>query len=223
MNTGRMPSVMTPVKSSGTIRLSRRAKSRATHWRIVKAAYERFCEYGYAGTTMVDISETAGVAVQTVYFIFHTKGALLSRAIDYAVMGDAEPAPPESQPWYQALVAVSDIEGAVRQLVDGVAGILARVAPINLVARTSGESEVDEVLAFHAAWQRDAYREILGILLGKASLRPGLTTERATDLLLFFLGDDAYQVLVVSCRWTPAAWADWTAAIVLEHLFDTGR
>jgi AcrR family transcriptional regulator len=36
---------------------------------------------------MAQIAEAAGVAVQKVYFAFHTKAALLSRAYDFAVMG----------------------------------------------------------------------------------------------------------------------------------------
>ena len=31
------------------------------------------------------------MAVQTVYFVFHTKAALLARAIDFAVMGRERP------------------------------------------------------------------------------------------------------------------------------------
>ena len=69
----------------------RRARARATQWRIVKAAFGLFCERGYSGTTMAQIAEAAGVAVQTVYFTFHTKAAVLSRAYDFAVMGEGEP------------------------------------------------------------------------------------------------------------------------------------
>jgi AcrR family transcriptional regulator len=46
----------------------------------VKAAFALFCEHGYTGTTMAHIAEAAGVAVQTVYFTFHTKAAVLPRA-----------------------------------------------------------------------------------------------------------------------------------------------
>jgi AcrR family transcriptional regulator len=57
------------------------------HWRVVEAAFALFSERGYAGATMAQIAEAAGVAVQTLYFAFHTKAALLSRANDFAVMG----------------------------------------------------------------------------------------------------------------------------------------
>ena len=38
------------------------------------------------------------MAVQTVYFVIHTKSDLLARAIDDAVMGKVSPRPPEEQP-----------------------------------------------------------------------------------------------------------------------------
>jgi AcrR family transcriptional regulator len=69
----------------------RRGRAKATHWRIVKAAYRLFCDQGYAGTSMARIAKAAGVAGQTVYFTFHTKAALLSRAYDFAVMREDEP------------------------------------------------------------------------------------------------------------------------------------
>ena len=51
----------------------RRAKAARTTARMVRAAHELFVERGYTGTRMVDVAERAGVAVQTVYFRFHTK------------------------------------------------------------------------------------------------------------------------------------------------------
>ena len=41
------------------------------------------------------------MAVQTVYFTFHTKSELLSRAYDFAVLGEGDPVPPEQTAWYQ--------------------------------------------------------------------------------------------------------------------------
>ena len=93
---------MSAVKRLAPAKTSRRERAKATQWRIVKAAYTLFCARGYAGTTMAQIAEAAGVAVQTVYFTFHTKSALLSRAYDFAVMGEDEPLGPDKQPWFGA-------------------------------------------------------------------------------------------------------------------------
>ena len=55
--------------------LTRRERSRATHWKNVEAAHRLFSTQGYAATTIAQVAEAAGVAVQTVYFVFHTKPA----------------------------------------------------------------------------------------------------------------------------------------------------
>src|SRR6476659_1591193 len=110
---------MSPVNPSAPDVPPRRARARATQWQIVKAAFALFCERGYIGTTMAQIAEAAGVAVQTVYFTFHTKAAVLSRAYDYAVSGEGEPILPWEQPWYREMVAAADVVESLGQLVSG--------------------------------------------------------------------------------------------------------
>src|SRR5207302_9831309 len=89
---------MSAVKRLAPAKLSRRERAKATQWRIVKAAYTFFCARGYAGTTMAEIAEAAGVAVQTVYLMFHSESALLIRASAFAVMGEAALIAPDKPP-----------------------------------------------------------------------------------------------------------------------------
>ena len=71
---------MDRVKPSTHSEPSGRRRARATRSRITKAASRLFGERGYSGTTMADIAAAAGVAVQTVYFVFHTKTEVLDSA-----------------------------------------------------------------------------------------------------------------------------------------------
>jgi AcrR family transcriptional regulator len=212
---------MPTAKRSGAAKLSRRDRAKATHWRVVKAAYTLFCERGYAATTMAQIAEAAGVAVQTVYFAFHTKAALLSRAYDFAVMGEDESLVPQKQPWYEAMRAEPDVTEALRHLVTGVGEITRRVTPLYLVARVAADRDADtaRVMAFHERWRVDGYREVLELLHAKAELRPGLGLKRATDVLLLFVGMDVYHVLVDNRRWSHQEWIDWTVSAVAEQVF----
>ena len=89
-----MPQMATVKTPAGAVRLSRRDRADATRLRIVKAAYDLFCERGYAGTMLADVAQRSGVAVATVRFVFHTKAELLSRVFDFAVMGEDGPLPP---------------------------------------------------------------------------------------------------------------------------------
>ncbi len=212
---------MSAVKRQPQALPTRRERAKATHWRIIKAAYESFCERGYAGTTMAHVAERAGVAVQTVYFVFHTKAELLSRAYDFAVMGEGEPRIPEEQEWYQAMAAEPDVAAALRHLIDGVSDIIRRVTPLYVVARASadGDEEISRVQTFHETWRADGYRAMLEVLLRKAPLRPGLNPERANHLLLLYAGPDVYHVLVDVYRWTHVDWVNWTVATIAEQVF----
>jgi AcrR family transcriptional regulator len=212
---------MPAVKQQTESRPTRRDRARATRLRITKAAYTLFCERGYVGTTMTDIAGAAGVAVQTVYFTFHTKSELLSRAYDFAVLGEADPLPPQQQPWYAKMTAERDIVPALRHAVEGVGKILTRATPLDTVVRASGASdpETAAVRARHEGWRAEGYRAMLDILSSKAKLRAGMRPELATQLLLFYLGMDAYRALVIDFGWAHKVWVDWTVATVAEQVF----
>lgn len=212
---------MSPVKRPPETKPTRANRARATRLRITKAAYTLFCERGYAGTTMADIAEAAGVAVQTVYFSFHTKSELLSRAYDFAVLGEDEPMPPEEQPWYARMVAEPNVTKALRHLVEGVGAILRRATPLDTVVRASAGSDSDtaRVRALHERWRAEGYRAMLEFLGAKSALRAGLNPERATQLLLLYLGADVYRVLVHDFGWTHDAWVDWTVATLAGEVF----
>jgi AcrR family transcriptional regulator len=212
---------MSRVKPSKPVAPTRRARAKATQWRIVKAAFTLFCERGYAGTTMAQIAEAAGVAVQTVYFIFHTKAAVLSRAYDFAVMGEGEPLLPWDQPWYREMVASDNVTDALRYLVSGVGDITRRLTPLHVVASGSavGDPEVAAVVDRHEKWRVEGYRDMVEILRAKAPLRADLTAERANDLLLLHVGMDVYHFLVDVSGWPHDEWVSWTREAVDYQLF----
>ena len=212
---------MSAVKGSGATKLSRRDRAKATQGRIVKAAYRLFCAQGYAGTTMAQIAEAAGVAVQSVYFTFHTKATLLSRAYDFAVMGEEEPQIPQLQAWYQAMTAEPDVTQSLRHFVTGVGEITRRVTPLALAAQVAADGDPDtaRVIAFHDGMQADAYREVVKLLGAKAALRPGLSLERGTDLLLLYAGTDVYHVMVEMRGWSHDEFLEWTAQTLADQLF----
>lgn len=212
---------MPPVNPAPPAGPPRRARARATQGRIARAALGLFCEHGYSGTTMAHIAEAAGVAVQTVYFTFHTKAAVLSRAYDLAVMGEGDPQVPWEQPWYREMAAAGDVAEALGRLVAGVGEITRRLTPLHVVAAGSAASdpEVAEVVDRHERWRAEGYRGMLEVLLAKAPLRAGLTPDRANDLLLLYAGMDAYHALVEVAGWPHDEWVAWTEAAIAHELF----
>jgi AcrR family transcriptional regulator len=214
---------MDPVKQPQPDRTQppRRERSRATRQRIAKAAFSLFCDRGYTGTTMADIAAAAGVAVQTVYFTFHTKTEVLNSTYELAVLGDGAPMPPQEQPWYRQAVAEPDVATAVRLVVEGTGEIVRRVAQLDLVVRTAAETDPEAELFLRRNEQMrvDGYREMIDVLCGKSGLRPSLTAERAADLMLLLVGPAAYRALVADRGWSQTEWVAGMSTILLEQLF----
>src|ERR1700750_2978268 len=97
---------------------SRREQAAETRERIIRAAIDVFGERGYTGARMADIGERAGVAVQTVYFTFHTKPELLQACYEYAVLGP-DRLPPHQQPFWARVAAAPDGRAALREFAIG--------------------------------------------------------------------------------------------------------
>ena len=71
----------------------RKRQAEQTRGEVLVAAMELFNTRGWAETTLADVAEAAGVAVETIYNGFGSKKQLVRDAMDAAVVGDAEPVP----------------------------------------------------------------------------------------------------------------------------------
>jgi AcrR family transcriptional regulator len=71
----------------------RKRQAEQTRSEVLVAAMQLFNTRGWAETTLADIAEAAGVAVETIYKGFRSKKQLVRDAMDAAVVGDADPVP----------------------------------------------------------------------------------------------------------------------------------
>ena len=198
---------------------TRRAKAAATRARMVKAAYELFCEDGFRATTMDAIAARAGVAVQTLYFTFHTKDELLQAVHEWTVLGD-DPTPPPLQAWYLAAAAEPDARRCLEVLVAGLVSIEARVAPMVPVFHAVSADPAGEVYSRAQQLRRKGFEDIVDMLTKKAPLRKGMTRRRACDLLFVLAGTESYRSFVIESGWTPKQWVNWVSATLARDLFD---
>jgi AcrR family transcriptional regulator len=207
---------MTSTKSKSQ---TRRERSLATRRRMVGAAYRLFCEKGYVATTMEAIAREADVAVPTLYFTFRTKGAILSEALDAAVMGLDEPVGPEDAAWYRAFEAEPDPRRALKILVENVALILSRVAPLTTAVHgAANDPEVVVVRELSEQRQHDGYRDLVRQLARKGGRRQGLSVARATDILFVLLSADLFEALASGRGWSFAACKRWLVDVVSQQL-----
>ena len=198
---------------------SRKERARATRLRMLRAAQEVFVERGYAGTRMTDIAEQAGVAVQTLYFAFHTKPELLQACYELAVLGEDKPTPPSEQPWYAAALASRAGPTAIRHFAEGVTAIIARAAVLDDVVRSARhELDAARVREHNEQLRRDGYRAIVNHLANRFGLRPGLDVDTGTDLLLTLAGPATYRPLVVEYGWSHDHYVAWLTTSLTDQL-----
>jgi AcrR family transcriptional regulator len=198
---------------------SRRDRARATRLRMIHAAHELFCERGYTGTRMADVAEAAGVAVQTVYFTFHTKAELLKACYDLGVLGEDDPRPPPLQPWYLEMLEAIEPGEAARRFAAGNGSIVQRVAVLDDVVRSAvHEPDAAAIRGRSEQLRREGYADVVAHFKKRFGLRTGLTARRATDLLLMLGGPAVYRTLVVEYGWSHAAYVDWLARTLSETL-----
>jgi AcrR family transcriptional regulator len=199
---------------------TRKERAAATRERILAAAYEAFVESGFQATTMPSIAERAGVAVQTVYFVFHTKAELLRAVSDAAVIGVSDPQPPNLADWYRAAVNAADPEQGLAAFVAGVATILDRMGPLTPVLASAAALEpmIAEHLAHTEQLRVEGYGTFIRHLHRNRLFRPGLSVKVATDVLLTLLGPATYVAFTRDRGWSHNQYLRWITPALLELL-----
>jgi AcrR family transcriptional regulator len=192
----------------------------ATRRRIVEATYRLMSARGYTETTMADIADESAVAVQTIYFAFHSKPALMRAAFEYAVHGDHQPMSPAERPWFLAMRDEPDCELALGMFVEANVAILHRVMPLISVFNAMGDDpEIASFQAFSERLRREGFRKVVDVLVGKKALRPGVNADDAASMLLVLAGADVYRSMVGDNGWPEAKWRSWVIQTLSEALF----
>jgi AcrR family transcriptional regulator len=185
-----------------------------------EAALRLFREQGYAATPMQAIAEEAGVAVQTLYFTFGTKRALLSEIFDVAVAGDEEPIATLDRPHVQALMADPDPIAQLRGQARLARSVLERLAPVLEVVRGAASADPDLAELWETSIKQRAtvQERFISALAAKTSLRQGLDQAAAVDLGLALQGPELYEVLVGRRGWSPDRYEHWLADALISQL-----
>jgi AcrR family transcriptional regulator len=196
---------------------TRREQAAATKERILRAAIEVFTEEGYVGARMADIADRAGVAVQTVYFTFHTKRELLQACFDFAVLGP-ERLPPMEKPFFADVLAARSGRAAIAAFVRGNTEILARAAAINEVAESAQhEPEAAAVVARSEGLRREGLAQIVALFADRFGLHARLDINDATDVLLMLSSAGTYLTLQ-RYGWSDEKYIRWLTDALARQL-----
>jgi AcrR family transcriptional regulator len=201
----------------------RRERSRLTRRRIVDAATGLFVRDGYLATTIEDVADHAGVAVQTVYYVFGTKPKLLAAVLDTSIAGDVEPAAVLQQGWVDWLRAEPDATLAVQHLVEAAVTIVARATPIyEVIRRAAADPDVGTLLDDTRRRRRHDQRQLIEILAHADHLHPDVNVETAADVLYGLINEEVFQLLSADCAWPIDRFVNWATALLQQQLLSAG-
>ena len=176
---------------------------------MVASAADLFASVGYAGTTMEAVASGAGMSVQSVYFAFGTKAALLRAAIERASpgattgLGNAGPD--------EALATL--VHDAVRSLDAG--GALALAA----AAAAPGDAAVAEVRDWYERQRSKVATDLVHHARTRRPLAEGVTARRVADVVYGLLSPQLHALLVHERGWPSKRYAAWAADAVARALW----
>jgi AcrR family transcriptional regulator len=196
----------------GPYQLKRRAQSVAhTRQRCIEAARRVIAERGLHRTTLTEVARAAGVSRPTVYQQFGSKLNLID-----AVTRDLD-----RRGGYEQLVSALTMEDPVESLFASMRagyGVYSTDPELfrQLYGVAAGDPDVAELLAVREVGRRNFISQLVARLDSSSRLRPGITHEDATAILLaltHFVTFDQFQAVPDS---RPAA--DIAIAILTQTL-----
>jgi AcrR family transcriptional regulator len=204
------------------VKSPRRERSEATRRKIIHAAEAEFLEKGFHGATIASIAGEAGVAPQTVYFVFHNKAALISAVIDNAVLGDDAPTVPQEADWWTAARAEPRAVEALRIIIRGAGAIFARASGISEILRAAAltDDEVRRTLDHHENLRYEGFQEAIEMLAAKGGLKAGVDAGMATDVLMTVYSASTYHLMTTERKWSHDQVIDWLCAALPELLLE---
>jgi AcrR family transcriptional regulator len=189
----------------------------ATRRRVVDAAHQLFVERGYVATTMADIAETAGVALQSVYKAGTSKAELLNMVVDLAVAGDDEPVLIAARPPFAAIAAEPDPKKQVAIIAELITATQQRSAAVQRALRQA--AAVDGGAATTLVAQLERRRETIGrvvAMIHAQHLRHSV--EDSTDLVWAVGSTEVYLLLRDVRGWDAHRFQAWLSSTLRDAL-----
>jgi len=198
-------------------RAGRREQAARTRIRILDAAYRLLCAEGYEATTMQMVAEAAGVAVQTVYFVFGTKARLLTEVENRVVLGDAPLEQWRERPWVTQIQHETDPRKLLALFVDVDTDIKSRISPFTVALGSALPSDPQSVAARNRG-RDEFFGIVIDRLVALGALRDEVTPSHAMDVIRVINTVDAYADLTTRRGWTVAEWKAWLTDLLCVQL-----
>ena len=198
----------------------RQAQAEATKIRIAEAARSLFFKRGYAGATIEEIANEAGVSKESVYAIFGNKQSILAFLLDVAVGGQELPLPVIQQPAPQAILQDRDQRRQIDRIAQVCGEILSRAAPVYAIMRAAANTEPEIRKRV-----RDLHKERLENMTSffrhvaaNGPFREGLDEQRVGEIVWALTSPELFNLLITELSWSREKYSQWLADILIRVL-----
>jgi AcrR family transcriptional regulator len=197
----------------------RREQAGETRLRIIRAAQDLFVDQGYGRTTIAQVAQTAGVAVETVYATFGSKPKLLHEVWDVTIGGDADDVPVHERAEMLAVRAEADLARRLRRLAVFNTAVSRRTAPIMVALRGAAASDKSAAAMLTEIDRQRLEAMSLHAREAAATGQLAVTEAECRDILWSTTDGALWHRLVTGRNWADGRYAAflgdlWVAALV---------
>lgn len=191
----------------------RQAKAAETRLRIISTAQDLFVRQGYGNTTLVQIAEESGVAVETIYAAFRNKATLLRKAWYLAGRGDEQEDTLYARPEMQDILAESDLRRRNERYALFVAAFNRRTAPLveMLAGAAAAESAARDILTEWGERRLDVATKYAAAAVASGQLAAQEAEFR--DTMFATIEGALWRQLVGERGWSDERYARWLASL----------
>ena len=209
-----------PVKPRRYESTLRREQAEATRARIVEAAGELFEAQGYGRTTIREIADRAGVAVDTVYATFGTKARVLTALMDRRLTAGSGRASFLDNPDMREVLAETDQRRQIEGFSRAYGRMAERVRPANRILRSAAAVDPDMARVHDEmmGYRRKNWRRVIDRIAANGPLRVPL--DRATDILYALASPQLSEILCDSLGWSTEEYAAWLDEMLAYALLE---
>ncbi|MGW4848090.1 TetR/AcrR family transcriptional regulator [Nocardia brasiliensis] len=195
----------------------REEAARRTRDIVVRAAAQVFTERGYAGATIDQIAQCAGVSRPTV-FAAGNKAQLFASARRYA--GNDGTADTEAT--LTRILTTTDPRRLLRQFGAHTALVMQRVRPLQAVLEQAAGTDPDLAELLKSTQQQllELAGSVVAAIAKTGSLRRGISRDAATDVLWLQLQYTNYQRLVDERGWSHEKFERWHTSAMITTLLE---
>lgn len=191
----------------------RAERAAATRRAVVEAAHELFTTQGWSATTVGQIAERAGVAVDTLYAVVGRKPVLLREVVEAAISGEGRTVPAADRDYVRAVRAAPSAAEKIDLYAAAMVGVGVRSAPLFLALRDAAARDGTCAALHTEITERRAANMLLfaADLRSTGEVRPDLTDRDVADIVWSMNSAEFFAALVQRRGWTPERYGAFLA------------